>query len=114
MASALSDLHIYIQPMLEQDGLHRLWPQSKCSAFFDLTSYLILSKGYQLHNTNNAQSTQIYTFIHGTHLGYVLFIQQYVPCGKVSVDETLLGEVVHSISYLPTELQQLIWQFFTP
>ena len=49
-------------------------------------------------------------FTHGTHLGYVLFTQQYVPCSKVSVDETLLGEVVHSTSDLPTESQQLLWQ----
>ena len=107
--------------MLEQDGLHRFRPQSKCSALFDLTSYLIQSKGYELHNTNNTVQSvsNVYSrysvyIVHTTHLSYVLFIQQYVPCSKVSVDETLLGEVVHSISYLSTELQQLICQFFTP
>ena len=40
-----------------------------------------------------------------THLSYVPFRQQYVPCSKVPVDETLLGEVLHSTSYLLTECQ---------
>ena len=63
---------------------------------------------------SNVYSRYSVYIVHTTHLSYVLFIQQYVPCSKVSVDETLLGEVVHSISNLPTELQQLICQFFTP
>ena len=42
-----------------------------------------------------------------TYLTVVLLIQQYVPGSEVSVDETLLGEVVHSISYLLAEGQQL-------
>ena len=36
--------------------------------------------------------------------------QHYIPCSKVSVDETLFGEVLHSISNFHTESQQLLWQ----
>ena len=45
------------------------------------------------------------------HLAFHICCQQYVPCSNVSVNETLLGEVVHSISYLLAESQQLLWQF---
>ena len=51
-----------------------------------------------------SQFTAYVSHIH-THLALHICCQQYVPCSKVSVDETLLGEVLHSISYLPTELQ---------
>ena len=44
---------------------------------------------------------------HTAYLTLAVPIQQYVPCSKVSVDETLLGEVVHSTSYLLAEPQQL-------
>ena len=44
------------------------------------------------------------------HLAFHICCQQYVPGSKVSVNEALLGEVVHSISYLSTESQQLLWQ----
>ena len=44
------------------------------------------------------------------YLALCVCCQQYVPCSKVSVDETLLGEVLHSISNLLTESQQLIRQ----
>ena len=44
------------------------------------------------------------------HLAFHICCQQYVPCSNVSVDETLLGEVMHGTSNLPTESQQLLWQ----
>ena len=40
------------------------------------------------------------------YLALQICCQQHIPCSKVSVDETLLGEVLHSISNLPTESQQ--------
>ena len=42
------------------------------------------------------------------YLALCVCCQQYVPCSKVSVDETLLGEVLHSIGNLLTEPEQLI------
>ena len=48
----------------------------------------------------------------GTDAYFTLSVrcQHYVPCSKVSVDETLLGEELHSISNFHTESQQLLWQ----
>ena len=87
-----------------------------CSAFptenqaivYTTYVYLYVSHNFRLPTCTRYSDTCKWTY-RCTHLALHVRVscQQYVPCSKVSVDETLLGEVVHSISYLPTEGQQL-------
>ena len=79
----------------------------------DINLYSMTFKCTHAHTPSMYKCTQWdrdLTHINVTHLALCVCCQQYVPCSKVSVDETFLREVLHSISNLLTKPQQLILQ----
>ena len=47
-----------------------------------------------------------------THLAGIVLVQQDVPCCEVPVHKRLLREVLHSLSYLVAEAEELCREFF--